>query len=65
MGVTRKIINWCDNKFNEATNEPNEAKAYKKAFVSGAVEGFMDAAVVLYIPVVVACYIWKAKAEKK
>lgn len=65
MGITRSLIEWCDNKFNEALEEQDERKAGKKAFASGAVEGYMDAAVMLYIPLVIACYIWKYKADKK
>ena len=65
MGVTRKLINWCDKTFDEALNEQDERKAYKKSFASGIVEGFVDAAVLMYIPVVIACYIWQDKATKK
>lgn len=65
MGVTRGLIDWCDAKFNEALHETDERKAARKALASGAVEGFMDAAVLLYIPVVIACYVWQAKADKK
>ena len=65
MGIARSLIEWCDNKFNEALEEQDERKAGKKAFASGAVEGFMDAAVLMYIPLVVACYVWQHKAEKK
>lgn len=65
MGVTRKLINWCDKTFNEALCEEDERKSYGKAFASGCVEGFMDAAVVMYIPVLIACYVWQSKATKK
>ena len=65
MGVTRKIIKWCDNKYNEALLEEDNRKAGTKAFVSGCVEGFADAAIVLYPVVVIACHIWKYKATKQ
>ena len=65
MRVARTLINWCDNKFNEALNEKDDRKGNAKAFLSGAVEGFVDAAIIMYIPVTIACYIWKAKATKK
>ena len=65
MGVARYLINWCDNKFNEALDEEDDRKAGGKAFASGAVEGFMDAAIVMYIPVVIACYVLQHKANKK
>ena len=65
MGIARSVIKWCDNKFNEALYEEDERKAGKKAFASGAVEGFVDAAVIMYIPLVIACYVWQNKADKK
>lgn len=65
MGVTRTLIEWCDTRFEEALHEEDDRKAGRKAFASGAVEGFMDVAVVLYIPVLIACYVWQAKATKK
>lgn len=65
MGVTRMLIDWCDTKFEEALDENDGRKAGKKAFASGFVEGFMDAAIVMYIPVVIACTIWQHKATKK
>ena len=65
MRVARTLINWCDKTLKEALNEQDDRKGNAKAFLSGAVEGFVDAAIVLYIPVTVACYIWKTKATKK
>lgn len=65
MGITRKLINWCDVKFEESLHEEDVRNGAKKAFISGAVEGLMDAAVIMYIPVTIACYIWKGKALKK
>ena len=61
MGITRKIIGWCDKKFTESLAEGND----KKAFASGFVEGLVDGAVLMYIPVTIACYIWKKKALGK
>lgn len=65
MGVTRKLLNWCDKTFEDAINEKDFREAGRKSFASGFVEGFMDAAIVMYIPVTIACYIWQAKANKK
>ena len=65
MGVARCLIDWCDTKFNEALHEEDDRKAGKTAFASGAVEGFMDAAIVMYVPVLIACYVWQYKANKK
>ena len=61
MGITRKIIGWCDKKFAEALAEGND----KKAFSSGFVEGLVDGAVLMYVPVTIACYIWMKKALDK
>ncbi len=60
MGVMRKIIEWCDNNMEQACSEEKP----HKAFASGFVEGFCDAAVVMYIPVVICCYIAGKKLEK-
>ena len=61
MGITRKIIGWCDKKFAESLAEDN----VKKVFLSGFVEGLVDGAVLMYIPVTIACHIWKKKALDK
>lgn len=63
--IARSMIEWCDTKFKEALHEEDDRKANKKAFASGAVEGFMDAAIVMYVPVLIACYVWQYKANKK
>lgn len=65
MRITRSLIDWCDAKFGEALREEDERKGNQKAFLSGAVEGFADAAIIMYIPVLISCYIWKSKALKK
>lgn len=61
MEVTKRLIKWCDKKYTEAIDDNNG----RKAFVSGAVEGFMDAAIVLYIPMTILCAIWRHEANKK
>lgn len=65
MGVTRQLIKWCDNTFEDSLHENDERKSMRKATASGFVEGLVDGAVVMYIPVLIACYVYKAKAEKK
>ena len=65
MGIARALMDWCDKTFEEALIEDDDRKGQRKAFASGAVEGFMDAAVIMYVPVVIACYIWQHKATKK
>lgn len=65
MNVTRKLIEWCDTKFNEALHEEDDCRANAKAFASGAIEGLMDAAVVMYLPLLVGCYYYKCKSARK
>lgn len=65
MGVARQLIDWCDKKFNDALHEEDDRKGMQKAIVSGTVEGFMDAAIVMYIPVLIACFVYKNQANKK
>ena len=65
MGIMRGIINWIDGKMDEAYAETNGRKAMGKAALSGAVEGFCDAAILMYIPVTIAGYIWMKKANEK
>lgn len=60
-GLSRNILNWCDKKFEEGCEEDN----LKKVNVSGFVEGLVDGAVLMYVPLVIACFIWKKKATKK
>jgi hypothetical protein len=63
--VMRSIIEWCDTKLEEAFDENDDRKACSKAAVSGAVEGFCDAAILMYVPVVIACFVYQAKLAKK
>jgi hypothetical protein len=63
--IMRSIIEWCDNKLEEAIDEVDERKGMRKAAASGAVEGFCDAAIVMYVPVVIACWIYQSKLNKK
>jgi hypothetical protein len=65
MGVARQLIKWCDKKFNDALHEEDDRKGMQKAFASGAVEGIMDAAIVMYIPVLIACFVYKNQVDKK
>lgn len=65
MGITRALINWCDKTFGESFTEPDERKAMRKASASGFVEGLVDGAVIMYVPVLIACCVYKHKLEKK
>ena len=65
MGIMRSIVEWCDKKMDDALEENDERLACRKAFASGAVEGFCDVAIILYVPVVIACYVYQNKLAKK
>ena len=61
MDVTRRLINWCDKKYDEAFRE---GKGHK-VFVIGMVEGYANAAIMLYVPLLICCALWKHEAMKK
>ena len=61
MGVTRRLLEISDRKYKEALVENKGGKA----FLSGAIEGFMDAAIVMYVPICAAVWISEIKNAKK
>lgn len=63
-GLTKKLLDWKEDRFDEI-DVINDKHPYLKAFGCGAIEGCIDAAVVMYIPVLIAAYYWKHKATKK
>lgn len=63
--IMRSIIKWCDNKMDEAIVEEDERKSMHKATASGFVEGFCDGALLMYVPLVVACFVYQAMLAKK
>lgn len=63
--IMRSIIEWCDNKMDEAIVEDDDRKGMQKAALSGAVEGFCDGALLMYVPLVVACFVYQAMLAKK
>lgn len=65
MGVTRQLIKWCDDTFEASFEEKDDRKAMRKAGLSGFVEGLVDGAIVMYVPVLIACCVYKHKASKK
>ena len=65
MRVAKTLVNWCDKTYEEALVEPNPRKSGVKAFASGAVEGFIDAAIVMYIPVLIMAYAALSKNKTK
>lgn len=63
--IMRSIINWCDNKMEEAFEEVDDRKGMNKCAASGFVEGLCDGAILMYVPLVVACFVYQAKLNKK
>lgn len=65
MGMMRTIIDWCDEKYDKAHDDFGNTKARRKASAAAFIEGACDGAILMYVPVVIACYIWQHKATKK
>ena len=65
MNLMRKIIKWCDEKQEEAFDEPNQTKANAKAFVGGFVEGFCDSALIMYVRMVICNAILARNTKNK
>ena len=63
--IMRSVINWCDDKMREALAEEDDRKGMQKASLSGVVEGFCDGALLMYAPLVIACFVYQAKLKKK
>lgn len=63
--IMRSIIEWCDKKFEESIEEVDERKSTQKAALSGFVEGLGDGAIIMYVPLVIACFIYQAKLKDK
>ena len=61
--LIKRLLDWNEEKFEEL--DGRKPKDVVKAFGSGMIDGFVDSAVVLFIPVLVSAYYWKNKAEKK
>lgn len=64
MNSIRKILGWTEETMNQLDPETDK-HAYAKAFGLGCIDGFIDSAVIWYLPLIVLCYYWKGKAEKK
>ena len=62
-GLTSSILDWTHGKFDEI--DPDDKHPYLKAIGCGALEGLIDGAVIMYIPVLISAYYWKYKATKK
>lgn len=63
--IMRGIIDWCDKKYKESFEETDDRKSMKKAALSGFVEGLGDGAIIMYVPLVIACFIYQAKLKDK
>lgn len=44
--MVREILHWCDNKMDESLQKDDDKIYYAKAFMTGALEGFIDGIVV-------------------
>lgn len=64
MGITRKILNWTDRKFDEVCDNPNEKHPEVKAFALGGVEGLIDGAIIS-VPILLVSCIVAGKQLKK
>lgn len=63
LSLVKKLLDWNEEKFNEI--DENTKHRYLKSFGSGALDGAVDMAVIMYVPVLIAAYYWKHKANKK
>ena len=61
--LVKKILDWTEEETTNLDPE-NDSKAYLKAFGLGAIEGLIEGAVLMYVPVLIAAYSWKRKATK-
>lgn len=59
MGITKAILEWCEDLYDDAVREDNGWKA----FLSGAVEGLVDNAIIWYIPLLIACCVNAANVK--
>ena len=64
MGITRKVLNWTDNKMDEVYDNKNEKHPRIKTIVLGGVEGLIDAAVIAY-PILIVGLFAAGKRIKK
>ena len=62
--ITKQILDLSEEKIDEIDVEKDK-HPYLKAFGIGAIEGAIDSAVLMYIPVLIACFIWKHRALNK
>lgn len=63
--IARSILKKVDKNIEEVYENPTAKHAGVKAFVSGAMEGMVDGAVIMYPILVASCCYWRKKALKK
>lgn len=63
--IMRSVIDWCDKKFEESLEEVDDRKSAKKVALSGFIEGLGDGAIIMYVPLVIACFVYQAKLKDK
>ena len=62
--LTERLLDWNNEKFDEI-DATKDKHPNLKAAGTGAVKGYIDAAVIMYIPALILVYYWKHKATKK
>lgn len=62
--MVKKVLDWNEKKIDEI-DVTKDKHPYLKAWGHGAIEGFVDSAVIWYIPLLMTAYYWKRKAEEK
>ena len=63
--ITRTVLNWTKEKYEEIDVTEQGAGKYVKAFALGAIEGAIDGVVLAYPVLLAGCYYWKKKALDK
>ena len=61
--MVKKILNWTEVEFDNI--DENTKHPYLKSFGLGAIEGFIDGAVLMYIPMLIGLIIAGRKINKE
>lgn len=62
--ITRKILNWSEEKFEEIQNDQYTKHPYLKSFGLGMLDGAIDSAVVIGSVVIAGCIVERCKQLK-
>lgn len=57
--ITRKILNWSEEKFEEIQNDQDAKHPYLKSFGLGILDGAIDSAVIIGSVVITGCIVEK------